>query len=177
MLDLIRNRRSARKFDDRRISADIIALLEECLLRSPTSKNNRPWEFVFVDDPALLTQLSQCKPHGAAFLSEAPLAVVLIADESKSDVWVEDCSIAAITLQYMAQSMDVGSCWIQVRKRTHESQESAEAAVRRTLGIPEKMRVASIIALGYRTDARPGVPKEKLEYRKIMRNRYMNSEQ
>ena len=173
MLDLIRNRRSARKFAGRKISAEVVGLLQESLLRSPTSKNNRPWEFIFVDDAGLLTQLSACKPHGAAFLKDAPLAVVLVADEGKSDVWVEDCSIAAITLQYVAQSMDIGSCWIQVRKRIHESGESAEAAVRATLGIPENLRVASIIALGYRVEERAPVPKDKLEYQKIKQNRYM----
>jgi nitroreductase len=97
---------------------------------------------------------------------------VLIADESKSDVWVEDCSIAAITLQYMAQSMDIGSCWIQVRKRQHDSGGSAEAAVQQVLGIPANLRVASIVALGYRAEERAGVPADKLEYSKVKTNRY-----
>jgi len=147
-------------------------VLKESLLRSPTSKNNRPWEFIFVDAPELLTQLSSCKPHGAAFLKDAPLAVVIVANEEISDVWVEDCSIAAITLQYVAQSMDIGSCWIQVRKRVHETEGSAEASVRQTLGIPRHLRVASIVALGYRVESRPSVPMEKLEYKKIKQNRY-----
>ncbi|MBN2717069.1 MAG: nitroreductase family protein [Deltaproteobacteria bacterium] len=172
MLDLIRNRRSARKFDGRPIPTELIDLLGESLLRSPTSKNNRPWEFIFVDDPTLLAHLAVCKPHGATFLKEAPLAVVIVADEKASDVWVEDCSIAAITLQYVAQSLDLGSCWIQVRKRFHDSGDSAEAVVRRTLEIPDHFRVASIVALGYRREERTGVPKEKLDYQKIKLNRY-----
>ena len=172
MLDLVRNRRSARRFDGKQIPSEVIALLKESLLRSPTSKNNRPWEFVFVDDAGLLQELSSCKPHGAAFLKDAPLAVVLIADNKKSDVWVEDCSIAAITLQYVAQSMDIGSCWIQVRKRFHESGDSAEMSVKKTLGIPAHLRVASIIALGYRAEERPPIPKDKLEYQKIKQNRF-----
>ena len=172
MLDLVRNRRSARRFDGSAVPAEAIALLKESLLRSPTSKNNRPWEFIFVDDAQLLHQLSSCKPHGAAFLKDAPLAVVLVADAEKSDVWVEDCSIAAITLQYVAQSMDIGSCWVQVRKRFHESGESAEMSVRQTLGISPHLRVASIVALGYRAEERPPVSKDKLEYHKIKQNRY-----
>jgi nitroreductase len=172
MLDILRNRRSARKFRPAAVPESIVRLLEEGLLRSPTSKNNRPWEFIFIDDRALLDALSTCKPHGAAFLKDAPLAVVLLADENRSDVWVEDCAIAAITLQYLAHSLDIGSCWIQVRKRQHETGGTAEAAVQKILDIPADIRVASIVALGYRAEERAGVPGDKLEYQKIKRNRY-----
>ncbi|MBN2340566.1 MAG: nitroreductase family protein [Deltaproteobacteria bacterium] len=172
MLDLTRNRRSTRKFTDRNVPGELVALLQEAALRSPTSKNNRPWEFIFVDDSELLNRLSECKPHGASFLKHAPLAVVIAADASKSDVWVEDCAIAAITLQYAAQSFDLGSCWVQVRKRQHESGEPAEDAVKKILGLPQSLRVASIIGIGYRAEHRSPVPAEKLETHKIHFNRY-----
>ncbi|MBN2530716.1 MAG: nitroreductase family protein [Deltaproteobacteria bacterium] len=172
MLDILKNRRSIRKFTQTKIPPEILLLLQEALLRAPTSKNNRPWDFIFVDDASLLQALATCKPHGASFLKDAPLAVVLAADESKSDVWVEDCAIAAITLQYLAQSMDIGSCWIQVRKRQHASGISAEKAVQQVLNLPAHMRVASIMALGYKAETRAGIPKEKLEFQKIKFNRY-----
>lgn len=170
MLDILRNRRSTRKFENIKIPKEKIEILKEALLRAPTSKNNRPWEFVFVDDGDRLAALSACKPHGAAFLSKAPLAVVIAADESRSDVWVEDCSIAAITLQYVAQSLNLGSCWIQVRKRSQASGESAESVVKDVLSLPTHLRVDSIIALGYRAEHRLGVPYDKLEFEKIKIN-------
>lgn len=172
MLDILRNRRSARKFTEAKIPAQIINLLQEALLRSPTSKNNRPWEFIFVTEPSLLSQLAQCKPHGAAFLKNAPLAVVIVANADQSDVWIEDCSIAAITLQYAAQSFDLGSCWVQVRKRKHDSQRSAEEVVQQILNLPATQKVASIIGIGYRAEQRDGVPKENLDFHKTKVDRY-----
>lgn len=125
-----------------------------------------------MDDTALIAQLSTCKPHGAAFLKDAPLAVVIVGDENMSDVWVEDCSIAAITLQYAAQAMDVGSCWVQVRKRKNATGDSAESVVKDLLQIPAQKRVGVIVALGYKVDHRDGVALEKLEFHKIKTNGY-----
>jgi hypothetical protein len=40
--------------------------------------------------------LSEAKQYGSAFVAGAALAVVVCADTTKTDVWVEDCSIASI---------------------------------------------------------------------------------
>ena len=147
-IDLIRTRRSVRKFTGEPISGEQIALLKETALRAPTSRNFQPWEFVFVTDRDLLEKLSKCKPHGAAFLAGAPLGVVVCADETKSDVWVEDTSIASIMLQFTAQSLGLGSCWLQVRKRKHADGTPSEDAVRDLLDLPATIRVLSIIGIG-----------------------------
>ena len=52
-----------------------------------------------------------------AVQKNAPLGVVVCADSSKCDVWVEDASIATIFLHLAATSMGLGSCWLQIRKR------------------------------------------------------------
>ncbi|MCW0482684.1 nitroreductase family protein [Gaoshiqia sediminis] len=170
MIELIRNRRSIRKFSPQAIEPEKITLLEEAVLRSPSSKNSNAWEFVFVDRPELISELAACKPHGSRFLEGAPLAVVVLADESKSDVWVEDCSIASILLQLTAQSLGLGSCWVQIRNRAHSDTLSAEAYVQELLGIPPNLRVLSIIAVGYAAQVRAGKPAAELQWDKISRN-------
>lgn len=52
----------------------------EPLVRAPSSRGLDPWEFILVDDPALLSGLSELKQHGAEFLAGTPLAVAVIAD-------------------------------------------------------------------------------------------------
>jgi septum formation protein len=54
---------------------------------------------------------------GAAFLADAAMAVVVMADPLASDVWIEDASIASIMIQLQAEDLGLGSCWIQVRER------------------------------------------------------------
>ncbi len=174
MIELLRARRSVRKYEFRKIEEDKIEILKEAVLRSPTSRNFRPWEFIFVSDRDLLDRLSRAKPHGAAFLKGAALGIVVCADEDRSDVWVEDCSIASILVQMVAQSLGLGSCWIQIRKRTHADGRTAEAYIQELLGLPENLKVESIISIGYPAEKRDPVPKENLETHKIRMNRYQS---
>jgi len=167
MLEMLRRRRSIREFDKKPIPDEIRDLLEEALLRSPSSRNLKPWQFIFVDDPDALKELSRCKPHSAELVEGAALAVVIVADERVTDVWIEDCSIAAITLQYAAQTLGLGSCWVQVRLRGHDSGPDAERLIQDRLGIPAHFRVSAMVALGFPITKKRGVPKSALDRSKI----------
>jgi len=156
MLELLRRRRSIRKFQPRPVAAETQQQLIEAVLRSPSSRGRNPWEFIVVDDTALLTKLAACKRHGSAFLAAAPLAVVVAADPRKSDVWIEDCAIAAIILQLTAASLGLGSCWAQIRLRDHDDNISAEDYIRRLLGLPEELRVEAVVGIGYPAEEKPG---------------------
>ena len=142
-------------------------VLKEAVLRSPSSKNINPWEFIFVDHPELIAQLKNCKPHGTAPLGTAPLAVVVCADETLNDAWIEDCSIASILLQMTAQSLDLGSCWVQIRNRMYSDSVSAEKYVQDLLNIPEHFRVLSVVTIGYPEKLREGKAFEELQFEKI----------
>jgi len=172
MIELLRQRHSIRKYTAKPVSPPAREVLVEALLRSPTSRNNKPWEFIVVDDVRLLAKLSTAKLHGGAFLKGAALGVVIAADSRKSDVWVEDTAIAAILLQVVAESLGLGSCWIQIRKRPHDTGTTAESFIQQLLGLPEHLKVASIISLGYPGENKPTVPVNELDYHKVKRNHY-----
>ena len=61
MIELLRKRRSIRKYAARKINLDTIRLLEEALLRAPSSRGVKPCQFIFVDDPLVLERLARCK--------------------------------------------------------------------------------------------------------------------
>ena len=172
MIELLRKRRSIRKYTDKAIEPEKIEILKEAVLRSPSSRSFDPWEFIFVDDRKLLKQLSLCKPHGAGFLEGAALGIVICADEQKSDVWVEDCSIASILVQMAAQSIGLGSCWIQIRNRKFGHDMTSEDYIRKLLNVPGGIKVESIIAIGYPAEKREPVPQESLKYEKVRLNGY-----
>lgn len=172
MIELLRHRRSIRRYLDKPVEAEKVTLLKEALLRSPSSRNFDPWEFVFVTERDMLAELARCKPHGAAFLAGAPLGIVVCADTTLSDVWVEDCSIASILVQMTAQSIGLGSCWIQVRKRQHDEQTTAAQHIQGLLGIPEHIVVESIVAVGYPAEQREPVPFESLNISKVHMGRF-----
>ena len=107
-IELARKRRSIRRYLDKPVEKEKIDLLVETALRSPSSRGINPWEFVVVTDPEIIGRLSEAKPHGASFLRKAPLAVVVCADPEKSDVWVEDASIASVYLHLAAADLGLG---------------------------------------------------------------------
>jgi nitroreductase len=166
-MSLIQKRRSIRKFETKVLEAEKIDRLIEAALLCPSSMGQNPWEFIIVSDREVLAKLSMAKQHGASFLKNAPLAIVVCADPDKSQVWIEDASIASIFIHLAAESMGLGSCWIQIRKRMHDNTTTSEAYISQLLNIPEGKRVESIIAVGYPDEEKPPHKKESLQYEKV----------
>lgn len=172
MLDILRQRRSVRDFNDQPIPTATREALEEAVLRAPTSRNREPWQLVFVEQKELIEKLARSKAHGTRFMESAQLALVICADPEVSDVWVEDCAIAAITVQYAAESLGLKSCWGQLRLRPHDEQLSASEYVRELLGIPHGFEVPIIVGFGYPVASPEGRPREDLSWSKLHRERY-----
>jgi nitroreductase len=173
-IDLLRSRRSIRKYQDKPIEKAKIDLLVEAALRSPSSRGFNPWEFVVVDDPGTIKRLAQSKPHGASFLANAPLAVVVCADTEKSDVWIEDVSIATLILHLAATDLGLGSCWIQLRMRDHDDTTTAGEFAAKVLGLRDGLEVSAIMAIGYSDQQLAGHPDASLQHDKVSLNRHGN---
>ncbi|MDY6848667.1 MAG: nitroreductase family protein [Thermodesulfobacteriota bacterium] len=172
VLDLLKKRRSIRKYEDRPVEQEKIDQLLEAALRSPSSRGRNPWEFVVTTDPELRRRIALAKEHGSAFLAEAPLVVAVVADPEKCDVWIEDCSIASIILQLTAESLGLSSCWVQIRRRDHNDEISAEKYLKQLLDLPERFVVEAVIGIGYPGESKPGHPVESLDWDKIHISRF-----
>ena len=171
MLDILYNRHSTRKFLDRKVEEDKIRDLLSAALLGPSSRGNRPWEFIVVDDPSLLEILSKSK-QGASVLKNAPLAIIIAGDSTKSDVWIEDCSIASILIQLEAETLGLGSCWVQIRNRRYKDQITSNNYLRHHFNIPEKLEVLSVVAIGYKAIEKPPHTEKDLLWEKVFRNGY-----
>jgi nitroreductase len=171
-MDLIRRRRSIRRFADRPVEDEKIELLTEAALRSPSSRGCNPWSFIVVRESETLAALAQAKPHGATFLAGAPLAIVVCADPAVSDVWVEDASIATIYLHLAATDLGLGSCWIQLRRRTHADGSACRDYVAGKLDLPDGMEVLAILAVGYPQEEKRPHPAESLQREKVSWERF-----
>lgn len=167
LLELLRKRRSTRKFMETEISPDLVEKLMQAALMAPASKSSNPWQFILVDDREMLKALSVSKKMGAKLIESCSLAVVVIADPEKSDVWVEDASIASIYLQLEAEDLGLGSCWVQIRRRQNAEGEDSEAVVRRLLNVPENFRVESIIAIGMKEVSKEPFDEANMQWEKV----------
>lgn len=167
LAQLIAERRSCRKFTDEAISADDIKQLKRAALSSPTSKNCKSWEFVFVQDKATIEALSKSKEHGAAFVADAPLAILVMGNTSKTDIWVEDASIAASFLLLQAADLGLGATWVQLRGRGFADGRKAQDIVRDLVGTPEGVEVLAIVAVGHPAESHRPYSDDRLPWEQV----------
>ncbi len=165
--ELVRLRRSMRKFTDEPLTEEQVTQLLKSALMAPSSKGKHAWHFVVVDDRSMLEKLALCKAQGADFLAGAAMAVVVVGNPEESDVWIEDASVASTILLYQAEDLGLGACWIQVRERYTAEGEPADNIVRYLLEIPEPLRVVSIIAIGHKGMERKPFNEDRLLWEQV----------
>ena len=166
-LELLKNRRSCRRFTGETVDQEAVANIMRAALMSPSGHRINPWEFILVEDKETLKSLSVAKAAGAQLLEGAAMAVVVIADTTKSDVWIEDCSIATILMQLAAEEQGLGSCWVQIRLRSDAEGTSADENVKALLGIPAHYAVLSILAVGHKEREGRPFDEEKMQWEKV----------
>ncbi len=170
--DLIKNRRSMRKFTDEELTQEEVVSLLKAALMSPSSKRSNCWQFVVVDDKETLQKLSNCKEVASSFLADAALGIVVLADPLQSDVWIEDAAIASLMIQLQAEDLGLGSCWIQVRERFAANGMTSNEYVHEVLDIPLQLQVLSIVAVGHKGMQRKPFNEEHLQWEKVHINQY-----
>ena len=148
ILDIFANRRSVRKYAQGPLEDKALDKILKAGLLAPSGHARRPWEFILVRDKQMLERLSGCRSSGANMLKQAAAAIVVIADEQKQDVWIEDCSVALGYMHLAASALNLGSCWVQVRLRTAADGRSCEEFLREALGFPPNFKAEAILALG-----------------------------
>ena len=165
--ELIKQRRSMRKFTSEELTQEEVVTLLKAALMSPSSKRSNCWQFVVIDDKETLDKLSRCKETGSSFLKDAPLAIVVLADPLASDVWIEDASIASLMIQLQAEDLGLGSCWIHREREMFSTPEGKE--LMKAWGLPEGLVGIGALALGY-PEGEPAQPKpRKPDYYRIIK--------
>ena len=169
---LVQARRSHRKFTEEEIAADDVRLILRAALMAPTSKGQRAWQFVVVDDKADIEKIADAKDMGSQFMKGAPLLVVVLGDPLANDCWVEDGSIAAYSMQLQAEDLGLGSCWAQMRGRGLSDGTSADTVIRGVLDIPENMSCLCVLAFGHKADERKPQNEDRLKWENVLAGKY-----
>ena len=151
--EVIAKRHSVRKFEDRPVERDVIDAVLNAAQTAPSSKNCRSTAFMVIEDRDTIAAISEMRDFGSAFVRNAPAVVVVMGDETKTDLWVDNCAISAAFVQLAATAVDLGSCWVHVngrpRSREDASLGDAETYLKNLLGVKDGMRILCVIALGY----------------------------
>ena len=165
--ELILQRRSIRKYLPREISPEAVKIILEAALVAPSSKGKMPCQFIAVDDKDTLIKMSKCKDFGAKPIEKSVLSIIVTADATDCDTWIEDSAIAAIFMQLQAEDLGLGSCWIQIRGRFDENGNSAEEYLQNLLSIPDYMKILCIVTFGHKDEIRKPYETDKCKWEKV----------
>ncbi|MCD8297563.1 MAG: nitroreductase family protein [Prevotella sp.] len=170
--DLAQKRRSHRAFTQQEISSEDVRLIMRAALMAPTSKSSRNWQFVVVDDKLTIEKLADAKSVGSQLLKNAPLAIVVFGDPTVNDCWIEDCSIAAISMQYQIEDLGLGSCWVQMRGRGLSDGTMADDVIHGILNVPDNLRVLCVLGVGYKGSDRKQQNEDALKWENVHINKF-----
>ena len=170
--DLAQLRRSHRKFTEEEISPEDVQTILRAALMSPTSKSQRSWQFVVVEDKTDINKLADAKDLGSQFMKGAPLAIVVLGNPQQNDCWIEDGSIAAVSMQYQAEELGLGSCWVQMRGRGLADGTPADEVIRGVLEIPSELNTLCIIAIGHKADERKPQNEDNLKWENVHADKF-----
>ena len=123
MLQLIKTRRSIKKYKDIPVAKELIEKIVEAGTWAPTGRNRQSPIILAVTDKEVIAQLSQTNAEimGADHdpFYGAPVVLVVLADKNAS-THVYDGSIVMQNMMLMAHSLGLGSCWIHRARETFE---------------------------------------------------------
>ena len=130
-LDVIEKRRSVRKYADRPVEKEVLDAIVRVAQTAPSSRNSKSSAFMIIEDRDTLDALSQMRDYGSALLSGAQAAIVILGDDTKTDLWVDNCAISATFVQLAVTAMDLVSCWVHITV-AHASRLSLKEQRQRT---------------------------------------------
>jgi nitroreductase len=155
LLDVILNRRSIRKYENKEIPKEILQQILEAGRQAPSAVNRQPIRFVVVTNQNILKDL--CDTIITRFVKEAPAAIVGCADVKSlmTGKWaVVDTTIAMENMVIAAWALGIGSCWIGACN---------EQKVKEMLRIPKDWKVVALVTLGYPSEQPKPKKKKSLE--------------
>ncbi|MBQ8050537.1 MAG: nitroreductase family protein [Bacteroidaceae bacterium] len=165
VLSTIMARRSVRKYLDRPVEHDKLALLARMGINAPSGMNRQPWIVRVVEDQKLLAQVNEVykkanpeqvkrDPSFKNMFRNAPNLICVCSPTQGGDL---DAGLLGENIMLAAQSMGLGTCCLGGPVRFITSNPDAAFFLQR-LDIPEGYRLNYIIAVGYpdeQPDARP----------------------
>lgn len=145
-LDLVKSRYSCRAYTPRRVEAEKLTYVMECVRLAPSAVNKQPWRFHIVTDDKRLEELRKC--YNRDWFKTAPACI--IASVLHDEEWVRadgkrhgdiDIAIAVEHLCLAATEQGLGTCWVcnfdaELCRELFELPQDEEPAVLIPIGYP-----------------------------------------
>lgn len=150
-IELVKKRYSVRKFLEKKVEEDKIALLAESGRLAPTAANLQPQRILVIDSAEGLETVKQCTPYHF----NAPLVFLVCYDTTASwkrkfdgkDMGEVDASIITTHIMLAAESIGLGATWVAYFD---------PEVVKEKLALPEGVEPVAFLPVGYpAADSKP----------------------
>lgn len=168
-MEIILNRRSIRRFEDKEISEGILHDILEAARWAPSWGNSQCWEIIIVKNKdqkkELASTLSKKNP-ATLTVQHAPVVLAMCAELKKSgfykgtavtklgDWFMYDLGIATQNITLAAHALGLGS--VIVGAFDHDKAKGL-------LNLPKGFEVASLVPIGYPAHSPPPPTRKKIE--------------
>jgi len=173
--ELLKNRRSIRKYQDKPVPSELIKSTINDSILAPSAGNEQPWQFIIVNNREMIDRISdECKksmleriaanPNDYAKKYEkmlsneafhifyhAPAVIYILGDAGIKNL-IADCALAASYFMMSATAKGLGTCWVNFGTEIYDS------SLRKELGLLDNHKIVAPIALG-NPEKIPGIPR------------------
>ncbi|MBI5103335.1 MAG: nitroreductase [Nitrospirae bacterium] len=144
ILEIIKKRRSVRKFSDVPVADEMITQILEAGRWAPSGLNNQPWRFAVVTNRVIISEISKLTHYSKVVLASRVLVPVFL-DTEKSYHREKDIQAVGACLQNMlleAQSLGLGAVWLgEIIK--------SDGQIRGILGLQGGLELMAVLAVGH----------------------------
>lgn len=164
LLNLVKARRSIRRFKPDPIPDDYIDKIIEVARQAPSGFNTQPWEFVIIKDTGLRDKIVGLFPPPGELdaLNDfriAPVYIIQLGDprtkaglpeflvgnkEMNEPVFISSLASSFLYLNLAATSLGLTGQWISIA-----GAPPVQAGIKKIVGIPDVFKIYDVLAIGY----------------------------
>lgn len=138
----LRTRLTVRDFKPDPVPGRLVTKLLQAARWAPSSRNRQPWHLIVIRDREVLAQIGHIASSGP-YIGQAPLGIAIVMENvNRAEL---DAGRALQQMELTAWSEGLGTCFVGLR-------EQEQAQVKELLGIPQELRLITVMPFGYPTD-------------------------
>ncbi len=168
VIENIKKRRSIRKYKDQKITNEELNIILEAGTYAPSALNQQSSLIVYINDKNIYNEI--CDLTTKYFPNRLPhfygsKDIIIVFGDSNCKCPIEDGSLVLQNLFLSAQSLGIGSCWINYLRDLFKTEEGLK--LQEKMNIPSNYFVIGTCILGY-PDEQPNIKPRKEDYIRII---------
>ena len=151
VLQNILTRRSVREFKEEQIKDEELDLILKAGINAPSGMNKQSWQFTVVQNKDKIELLAkvvrEALGRDAGYNFYAPPTLIMLSNDKDNVNGLADCACALENVFLMANSLGIGSCWINQLRTICDEKEVRNVLT--SFQIPENHIVWGMASIGY----------------------------